>query len=70
MSELYAKGLCYCSVCTELQTPEEVEQWVNANNPTGTKYKWKISKDNFKDGKSNPCQCEQKSTHKHYLLVC
>lgn len=66
---VYADGLCYCSVCTNLPA-EKVADRANAENPTGTRTRWELSEDRFKTGEPNPCQCEKDPECKHYLLVC
>lgn len=70
--EVYSNGLCYCSICTNLDSVAMIENLVNLENPTGTSSRWKISKDpTFNSGDPNPCPCNQKpNTHKHYLLEC
>ncbi len=69
---IYANGLVVCSVCVPKGMERSViEKQVNAINPTGIKYKWKIAKDShFKTGQSMPCQCEQDPDRLHYLLEC
>lgn len=69
---IYANGLCHCSACVPIDMDRDsVEAAVNALNPAGTEYGWRISQDaEFKDGKPNPCQCEQDSSRTHYLLNC
>ncbi len=68
---IYSNGLCYCSVCTSMDDPKEIEAEVNRQNPTGLISRWKISKDLFNTGKKNPNVCNQNpETHKHYLLSC
>jgi len=74
--EIYANGFIYCSVCTNIESRERIEELVNLKNPTGISSRWKISKDKFfaeRRGKKgpNPSPCEQKpKTHKHYLMEC
>ena len=68
---IYAQGLVCSSVCADGDmTPEEVEQAVNEQSPTGISSRWTISKEPFKDGTPNPHPCEVISTRKHYLLEC
>ena len=69
--EVYSNGLVHCSLCTNIKSKKRVEQMVNLKNPTGISSPWRISKDNFRSGESNPCPCERKpETHKHYLMEC
>jgi hypothetical protein len=69
--EIYSNGLVHCSVCTNVIDRKRIEELVNLKNPTGIASQWKISNDNFKNGNSNPCPCENKpKTHKHYLMEC
>jgi len=43
---IYRSGLVYCSVCAPADTPvEEVEAFVNSQNPTGISSRWRISDD-------------------------
>lgn len=69
----YSIGLIAASVCADnLLAPEEVEKEFNRISPSGTTNGWKISEDtNFRQGKPNPCQCDQHpETRKHYLFEC
>jgi len=69
--EVYADGIVLCSVCTNAKTPKIVERLVNQKHPTGIQSPWRISKDKFKTGESNPCPCDKKpKTHLHYLMEC
>lgn len=68
---IYSNGLVHCSACVPSRmTKKEVETEVNAVNFTGIDSKWKVSKDKFKTGESNPTQCEDDKDRKHYLMVC
>ncbi len=67
---IYAKGLCFCSVCTDSTDVEEIERVVNAMNPTGLTHGWKISPEYFRTGEPNPHPCEKSCGRKHYLLEC
>ena len=69
MLTIYSNGLCYCSVCTDIEKPEDVEAEVNARNPTGVT-PWTISIDAFRDGTPNGSICPDDPKKKHYLLVC
>lgn len=67
---IYAVGVCYCSVCAPSDmSKEDVEIWVNTQNPTGIKSKWKISDENFNSGEENGFIniCDGKET-RHWLL--
>ena len=70
--EIYARGLIYMSVCTNIADEKEIERMANLENPTGIKSKWRIdSEGKFRTGESNPHPCEKKpETHYHYLLSC
>lgn len=71
MLKVYANGLCYCSVCTDLTDREEIELQVNAKNPTGVSSPWRISDDpTFKTGEPNPHLCENDNTCRHFLMEC
>lgn len=68
--DIYAKGLCACSVCSSLSLDDTVDR-VNMENPTGISSQWRISTDGFADGSDNPHPCEKyPETHKHYLFKC
>jgi len=68
--KVYASGVCSMSVCADNQlSVDEIEMLANIYCPTETESEWEISKDKFRDGKDNPCPCDQNpDTHKHYLL--
>lgn len=69
--EVYCIGPCGASICTSMTVIEA--QWrLNMDYPTGIQSKWKFAKrEDFYDGQSNPCSCEQKpKTHKHMLFHC
>lgn len=67
---VYAIGLCYASVCTNLSL-EQATKRLNAEHPSGTTQKWQKSKDpTFHDGSPNPCNCEQGTGKKHWLFDC
>lgn len=65
-SELCAMAICADSNCSL----KEIEDFANQTNPTGINSPWKISENNFADGRTNPCECQQDSGRKHYLLNC
>ena len=68
---VYAEGPFYLSLCTTLETPEEIEAEVNRQRPSGTEGGWKISKDTkFASGEPMPCECESYKDSKHWLLEC
>ena len=50
---------------------EDVEIWVNTQNPTGIKTKWKISDEKFNSGEESGFIniCDGKET-RHWLLDC
>ena len=70
--EVYSTGIVHCSICTNIESVEEIERIVNLKNPTGISSYWRVSKNkNFRGGEPNPCPCDQKpDTHKHYLMEC
>jgi hypothetical protein len=69
---VYAQGLCLCSVCVPANWgTEKIESQVNMASPTGISSRWAVSADPvFKDGRPNPCQCNDDASRKHYLLEC
>jgi hypothetical protein len=70
--EVYNEGIVSMSVCVEKDIPiEEIEELVNLTHPTGISSRWRKSDGNFKEGKSNPCLCNQFPGERlHYLLNC
>lgn len=70
--QLYSVGIVTCSACVPKDMSiEDIEKGVNTQLPTGISSRWAISKDKtFRQGKSNPCECDQDSNKKHYLLNC
>lgn len=73
--EIYGEGLFRCSVCTNIQDLDRIEELVNIKRPTGVDRPWKIIFEPF--AKGNPlteksgCPCEKHpQTHKHYLMEC
>ncbi len=68
---VYSNGICCCSVCVPRKfEKQDIEDLVNLKNPTGIESKWRISKENFKDGTKNPCDCNVESCKRHFLLTC
>jgi len=67
---IYSVGLVFCSVCTDLKDTAEIERRVNNRNPSGTHSGWKIAKEDFRTGESNPCRCNKDKGRWHYLLSC
>jgi hypothetical protein len=68
--EVYSVGLCFASVCSDMQ-PEEITAHVNASHPTGVSSQWQVSPEPFADGTPNPAPCSHdREGCKHYLLVC
>jgi hypothetical protein len=69
---LYSEGIIAASICVHKDmTREEIVEQVNIQHPTNISTGWKISDDKtFKQGKPNPCECEQDSDRLHYLLEC
>jgi hypothetical protein len=68
----YRVGLCMASVCAPKSMPiEEVEAQVNADNPTGLDFPWRLCDDaTFSGGQPNPCPCDQSPNRIHWLLNC
>lgn len=68
--ELYAAGGGCASVCTTLPDEEATEQ-LNRVYPTGIRSRWEVSDDDFADGSTNPCPCDDHpETHRHILFNC
>jgi len=69
---IYAYGLCHLSVCAPRGMPRKrVEAAVNVEHPTGIKHQWKVTKENFETGESNPCPCNDEPKYRlHYLMNC
>jgi len=66
----YSIGMVAASVCSSLSI-EETTSRLNTEHPTGINSQWRLSKDNFLGGESNPCICpDYPTTHKHYLFEC
>jgi len=66
----YSVGLCYASVCTNIDDVEEIARRLNTSHPTGVA-PWVYHGKSFNSGEPNPCPCETlSSTHKHYLFSC
>ena len=70
--DVYRVGLVHCSVCVPKDaTREEIENYVNAQHPTGIELRWQISSDaKFSGGQPNPCPCNDHEERLHYLMVC
>lgn len=68
--EIYSDGMCCMSICTNIEDVLRIEELANEKNPTGLDHGWSISKEKFKTGEDNPCQCNQDNKSKHYLLSC
>ena len=69
--KIYAYGLCYCSICAdENLSINEINDYINAHNPTGINSKWKKTEEDFRDGTMNPHSCETEKNRLHYLFVC
>lgn len=71
--DVYTNGLCCCSACVPKDaTADQIEDAVNAVNPTGTDSRWRISKDAFfKGGEPNPGPCNHDPEgRRHVLLEC
>ncbi len=59
-------GLLSCGVCAPKDiTKEEVEKWVNWENPSGTEHGWMIEEDS-----DNPTQCPDEESRWHWILIC
>lgn len=77
--DIYAVGICYTSVCTNLTDVAEIERIINEESLSGAeghpriqedlkKNPWKVSKEKFKTGEDNPHPCENGFGRNHYLL--
>lgn len=65
---IYSFGIVHCSVCAPHDmTAEQVEQEVNAHEPTGISSRWHVSEETFRGGEPNPFRQE---CGNHWLLVC
>jgi len=69
---VYSRGLVCCSVCSPKEmTIDDLTKIVNIKNPAGENLKWELSKDEtFKQGNTNPCECDQDKNRLHYLFNC
>jgi hypothetical protein len=68
--DIYSNGICYCSVCSNINDINELTKLVNIKNPTGILSKWKLANEYFKEGQKNPHICNKDNTKKHYLFAC
>ncbi len=70
--QVYARGLCYISVCVNIGTTrEEIEREANEQEPTGIESQWSISENShFNSGQTNPCPCTIDPDKEHYLMSC
>lgn len=69
--DILSIGLCYMTVCTNVESPIDIEKLANAEHPSGVSSPWRLSTDkNFATGHTNPCACEHDGGRKHYLLSC
>jgi hypothetical protein len=67
--EVYAKGIVYSSVCTNMPKRKLVE-YMGEHEPTGIDSSWEIAEENFRGGEPNGCDCPDKKGNKHWLVVC
>ena len=68
--EVYSDGICYMSVCTDM-TPEEAASYANMVRPTGIRTGWRIAKEKFRTGETNPCPCDRHPVERiHILFEC
>lgn len=68
---VYASGMLFCSACAPAGMPaDEVEDAVNAQNPTGIASRWKVADEPFADGAPNPPPCNDGPLKTHWLLSC
>jgi hypothetical protein len=69
---VYRSGLTHCSVCCPSSMPvNKVVASVNLLNPTGIdSLPWKIAKEDFASGETNPTHCERSVGRVHRLTVC
>ena len=70
--DIYSKGIVSLSVCVPMDMkPEEIEEAVNAESPTGISSMWEIGEERkFSDGSKMPCDCDYNEDRLHYLLHC
>lgn len=68
--EVYSRGMCCMSICTNIEDRDEIRRWANRENPTGIDSQWDFSEDKtFAQGGPQPGTCELgKGTH--YLMIC
>ncbi len=61
-----------CVACAPKKVPrKEVNELVNALNPTGIDSRWAITrKRKFPGGWPHPCPCDDHRGRVHYLLYC
>ncbi len=69
---IYSSGLVYCSICAPTRfTAEMIVEEVNTIHPTGLGHGWTISKDpTFASGQPNPCECNDGTDRRHWLMEC
>jgi hypothetical protein len=67
---VYAVGLCYCSVCTDIEDLGELTARLNEVQPAGTQGGWRKAHKPFKGGLPNPCPCDEDPSRRHYLFEC
>ena len=70
--DIYSTGFLYCSVCADNSLSiEEITAKVNQLNPSGTMNGWCLSKEGFRSGEANQCECEEyPESRRHYLFSC
>lgn len=69
MFEIYARGFCFMSVCTDLPL-DQVAARANAEEPTGIRTPWVVHHKPFRTGEPNPAPCNQHQGRIHVLLSC
>ena len=64
----YAIGILYMQVCCEKDcTDQEILDYVNDKNPSGTTAGWR---EVIREGKGKPVICEEDSSRLHILISC
>lgn len=66
--EAYSVGLCYASVCTNVDDDAATYQ-LNWQHPTGVT-PWQIADEPFASGEPNPTPCTDRPDCRHILFVC
>lgn len=69
--DVYASGVCYCSVCVDREAAIlEIAEILNREHPTGITSDWELANESFAGGEPNPCTCPEDDGKRHYLFRC